>query len=113
VATIICQIPGVGFTTLYAVGHTRIHSHSTAVPNLTLAIVQTHGTITRPADRPANAQTSHILETAMGNQPTVIYIIVLGTATQTLHMTVGGSRILEVANNLPPFQLRRESFRPL
>jgi hypothetical protein len=65
---------GVIYTTLYAAGHTRIHSQSTPVPNLTLVIVQMHVTIPYHG---AFAQISHILETAMGNQPTVICIIIL------------------------------------
>jgi hypothetical protein len=89
---------GVIYTTLYAAGHTRIHSQSTPVPNLTLVIVQMHVTIPHHG---AFAQTSHILETAMGNQPTVIYTIILERAPQTLHMTVGGSRsVMIVAPSL-------------
>jgi hypothetical protein len=104
---------GVTSITLYAAGHTRMHSQSAAAPNLTLAVVYMHVTI---PSRWAFAQTSLILEIAMGNQPTVIYIIILGTATQTLHMTVGGRGIvMAVASQIilhhPSFL--RESFRPL
>ena len=85
-------------TPLYAAGHTRMHRQSTPVPNLTLVIVQIHVTI---PNHGAFAQTSHILETAMGNQPTVIYTIILERATQTLHMTVGGSRSVRLVHIAP------------
>jgi hypothetical protein len=86
-------------TSLYAAGHTRMHRQSTPVPNLTLVIVQMNVTI--PDQILAFAQTSHLLETAMCNQPTVIYTIILERATQTLHMTVGGSRsVMIVAPSL-------------
>ena len=122
-ATSIGHLMAVPRTTLYAAGHTRMHSQSAAVPNLTLAIVQKHVTITRPAETPSSAQTSHILEKAMGHQPTVIYITIpiLRTATQTLHMTVGGGRLVSrVASQMMEMVgihhnslLRREYFRPL
>jgi hypothetical protein len=89
-----------------------MRSQSVAAPNLIFAVVQIHVTIPHQT---AFAQTSHILEAAMGNQPTVIYIIVLGMATQTLPMTVGGRRsvmVVAIKFHHPPV-LRRESFRPL
>jgi hypothetical protein len=89
---------GVIYTTLYAAGHTRTHCQLLAAPNLTLAIVQMHVTIPH---LPAFAQTSHIVETVMGNQPTVIYIIILKWATQTLRMTVGGSRSVRLVHIAP------------
>jgi hypothetical protein len=107
---------GVTCTILYAAGHTRIHLHLELIAHLTLEIVQIYVTLPHQA---AFAQTSHILETAMGGggqESTVIYIITLCPATQTLDMTVGGSRsvLVIVATKLDQSSLiRRESFRPL
>lgn len=100
---------GVGSTDLYAAGHTRIHSQLAAAPNLTLAIVKVH--VMLWINKASLAQASHIIETAMGNQQTVIYIRVLqrAAAARTLHMTVGGCRIVKfVAQKIHPAMARQD-----